>query len=67
MKQVVHDVVPFLLKGGGGENDEEDGIIPEATKTIEDLLQIRKKNCSFQVELFAFQKFDGNEGVNCSS
>ncbi|RRT53904.1 hypothetical protein B296_00035674 [Ensete ventricosum] len=55
--------VPFLLRGVGDKDDGEDGIIPEATKTIIDLLQV----CSFWAKLLAFRKFDGSEKVNYHS
>ena len=43
MEERVCNVVPFPLRGIGDRNDREDGIIPEMTKTIRDLLQVMTK------------------------
>ncbi|RWW76637.1 hypothetical protein BHE74_00015262 [Ensete ventricosum] len=65
-KYAVHGVVHFLLRAGDKDNGEDD-TIPEATKTIRDLLQVGVKFCSFRAKLLAFRKFDGNEKVYRSS
>ena len=60
-EQTIQGAVPFLLGGVGSRNDREEGTTLEATKTIEDLLQLGEKFFFFWAKLLTFQKFNGNE------
>ena len=46
---------------------EKNETILEAIKTIKDLLKVSMNFFSFQVKLYAFQKFDSNEKTNHNS